>query len=181
MTRREAISLVKSHVKSDNLINHMIATGAVMKALAKKMNENEDEWEIAGILHDYDYPETENDPSLHGILSVKMLKDYNLSKEIYDAILAHAEKKPLDTKIEKALYIADPTTGFITAAALIRPEKKLEILDTKFLVKRFKEKSFARGASREQMAMCSELGFTLDEYLGIALEAMKSVHDEINL
>ncbi|HEU23572.1 MAG: phosphohydrolase [Mesoaciditoga sp.] len=181
MTREEAISLVRSHVKSENLVNHMIATGAVMKALAKKMNEDENEWEIAGILHDYDYPETENDPGRHGFVSVEMLKSYNLPQEIYDAILAHAEKKSLETKIERALYVADPTTGFITAAALIRPEKKLEPVDTKFLIKRFKEKSFAKGASREQMAMCSELGLTLEEYFGIALEAMKSIHEEINL
>jgi putative nucleotidyltransferase with HDIG domain len=181
LTREEAISLVKSHVEPNNLVNHMIATGAVMKALAYKFGENEEEWEITGILHDYDYPETDQDPAYHGLLSVEMLKKYNLPKEVYDAILAHAEKKPLETKIEKALYVADPTTGFITAAALIRSEKKLEPLDSKFLIKRFKEKSFAKGASREQMSMCSELGLELEVYLNLALDAMKSIHEEIGL
>ncbi len=181
MTREEAISLVKSHVQSNSLVNHMIATGAVMKALAHRFGEDENEWEIAGILHDYDYPETDQDPAHHGLLSVEMLQKYNLPKAVYDAILAHAEKKPLEKPIEKAIYVADPTTGFITAAALIRPDKKLEPVDTKFLVKRFKEKSFAKGASREQMAMCSELGLSLEEYFDIALNAMKTIHDEINL
>ncbi len=181
MTREEAISLVKSHVQSNNLVNHMIATGAVMKALAHRFGEDENEWEIAGILHDYDYPETDHDPDHHGLLSVEMLKKYDLPKEVYDAILAHAEKKPLEAMIEKALYVADPTTGFITAAALIRSDKKLEPVDSTFLMKRFKEKSFARGASREQMAMCSELGLGLEEYLKMALDAMKSIHEEINL
>lgn len=181
MTREEAISLVKSHVESNNLVNHMIATGAVMKVLAHRFNEDENEWEIAGILHDYDYPETDRDPDHHGLLSVEMLKKYDLPEEVYDAILAHAEKKPLETKIEKALYVADPTTGFITAAALIRSDKKLEPVDSKFLMKRFKEKSFAKGASREQMSMCSELGLELETYLGIALDAMKGIHEEIGL
>jgi|UniRef100_A0A7V3VTM6 putative nucleotidyltransferase with HDIG domain len=172
---------MKSHVQSQNLVNHMVATGAIMKALAKKLNGDPEEWEVTGILHDYDYPETDQDPSKHGLLSVEMLKSYNLPQEVYDAILAHAEKKPLETTIEKALYVADPTSGFITAAALIRADKKLEPVDTHFLVKRFKEKSFARGASREQMAMCSTIGMSLEEYLELSLNAMKSIHDEINL
>lgn len=181
MTREEAISLVKSHVESVNLVNHMIATGAIMKVLAQKLGEDKSEWEIAGILHDYDYPETSANPSQHGLLSVKLLRSYNLSGAIYGAILAHSEQKPLETLIEKALYVADPTTGFITAAALIKPEKKLEPIDTAFLMKKFKEKSFAKGASREQMSMCSELGMELEEYFSIALDSMKSIHEEINL
>lgn len=93
---------MKSHVQSQNLVNHMVATGAIMKALAKKLNGDPEEWEVTGILHDYDYPETDQDPSKHGLLSVEMLKSYNLPQEVYDAILAHAEKKPLETTIEKA-------------------------------------------------------------------------------
>lgn len=181
MTREEAIALVKSHVESGNLVNHMIATGAIMRALAQKFGEDKNKWEIAGILHDYDYPETSENPLQHGLLSVELLKSYNLPREIYGAILAHSEQKPLETLIEKALYVADPTTGFITAAALIKSDKKLESIDTKFLLKKFKEKSFAKGASREQMSMCSELGMELEEYFGVALDSMKSIHEEINL
>lgn len=173
--------MVKDHVESKNLVSHMIATGAVMKALAIRLGGDPDVWEVAGILHDYDYPETSDYPDKHGVLSVEMLKDLSLPTEVYDAILAHCEKKPLEKPIEKAIYVADPTTGFIVAGALVRPEKKLEPLETKFLLKRFKEKSFAKGASREQMAMCSELGLDLEEYFGIALGAMKGIHEEIGL
>ncbi len=181
MTRDEAISIVKEHVASKNLVNHMIATGAVMKALAKRLGEDEKLWEVAGILHDYDYPETKDDPDNHGIKSVEMLKKYDLPQEIYDAILAHCDKKSREKLIEKAIYAADPTTGFIVAAALIRPPKKLEPVDVKFLLKRFKEKAFARGASREQMASCSELGLSLEEFYEISLKAMKDIHEELGL
>ncbi len=181
MTRDEAIKIVKEHVSSRNLVNHMIATGAVMKALAKKFGEDEAIWEVAGILHDYDYPETKEHPEKHGLVSVELLKKYNLPQEIYDAILAHCDKKTREKLIEKAIYAADPTTGFIVAGALIRPEKKLEPVDVKFLMKRFKEKSFAKGASREQMASCSEMGLSLEEFYDIALTAMKEIHEELGL
>ncbi len=181
MTRNEAISIIREHVSSKNLVNHMIATGAVMKALAKRLGEDETLWEVAGILHDYDYPETKDKPEKHGLISVELLKKYELPQDVYDAILAHCDKKPREKAIEKAIYAADPTTGFIVAAALIRPPKKLEPVDVKFLMKRFKEKAFARGASREQMASCSELGLSLEEFYDISLRAMKEIHEELGL
>lgn len=181
MTRSEAIALVRSHVDSRNLVNHMIATGAIMRALAKKFGHDMDLWEIAGILHDYDYPETKEEPSQHGLESVKLLKEYDLPQDVYDAILAHCDKKDREKPIEKAIYAADPTTGFIVAAALIRPEKLLEPLDVSFLLKKFKQKAFAKGASREQMLSCSDLGLGLDEFLSLSLNAMKDIHEEIGL
>ncbi len=83
--------------------------------------------------------------------------------------------------MDKTLYAADPVSGFITAAALVRPDKDLRDVQLKSLKKRFKEKAFARGASREQMATCSELGLELDEYLTIALESMKKIAAELGL
>ncbi len=181
MKRSEAIELVKAHVESRNLVNHMIATGAVMRSLAKKLGYDSELWEIAGILHDYDYPETKDTPEKHGVISVQLLKDHDLPQDVYDAILAHCGKKTREKPIEKAIYAADPTTGFIVAAALIRPEKKLEPLNVEFLMKKFKQKAFARGASREQMQTCSEIGLDLKEFLGLALDAMKGIHEEIGL
>ncbi len=181
MKRSEAIELVRAHVESRNLVNHMIATGAVMRSLAKKLGYDSELWEVAGILHDYDYPETKDTPEKHGVISVQLLKDYDLPQDVYDAILAHCDKKTREKPIEKAIYAADPTTGFIVAAALIRPEKKLEPLNVEFLMKKFKQKAFAKGASREQMQTCSEIGLDLKEFLGLALDAMKGIHEEIGL
>ncbi len=181
MNRSEAIEVVRSHVDSKNLVNHMLATGAVMRSLAKKLGHDPELWEVAGILHDYDYPETKETPQKHGIVSVQLLKRYDLPQDVYDAILAHCDKKPREKPIEKAIYAADPTTGFIVAAALVRPEKKLEFVDVKFLMKKFKQKSFAKGASREQMQKCSEMGLNLEEFLGLALDAMKGIHEQMGL
>ena len=181
MTRSEAIALVKAHVDSRNLVNHMIATGAIMRVLAEKMGYDMDLWEIAGILHDYDYPETKTTPEKHGLVSVELLKGKDLPQDVYDAILAHCGKKEREKPIEKAIYAADPTTGFIVAAALIRPEKLLAPVNVEFLLKKFKQKAFAKGASREQMLSCSELGLTLEEFLDLSLNAMKNIHEEIGL
>lgn len=83
--------------------------------------------------------------------------------------------------MDKALYAVDPLTGLIVAGALIRPEKKLEAVTVEFLMNRFHEKSFARGAKREQIAACSEIGLTLEEFLAIALKAMQEIHEELGL
>ncbi|HEX79005.1 MAG TPA: phosphohydrolase, partial [Dehalococcoidia bacterium] len=83
--------------------------------------------------------------------------------------------------LDKALYCADPITGLITAAALVRPDKKLSGVEPKSIRKRFKEKSFAAGASREQIASCSELGLELDEFIELSLEAMKGIAEDLGL
>ena len=83
--------------------------------------------------------------------------------------------------MDRALFAADPLTGLVTAAALIRPEKQLSLVTVKSLKKRFKEPSFARGARREDMATCEELGIPLDEFLGLGLEAMQGISDELGL
>ncbi len=182
MEREEAVSLVKKFVKKKNLIKHMLATGAVMKALAKKLGEDEKKWEIAGILHDIDYDMTYDKPELHGKKSVELLSDMGFKdRDILDAILAHCDKKTRITNMEKAIYAADPVTGFIVACALMHPSHSLKGLDIVFLKKRFKEKRFAQGASREQMKACRDIGLELDEFLQLSLDAMRSISSEIGL
>ncbi|RKZ00648.1 MAG: phosphohydrolase [Candidatus Hydrothermota bacterium] len=182
MTREEALKLVRSKVSKKNLVKHMIATGACMRRLAEKLGHDPDKWEIAGILHDLDYDETYDKYELHAIRTVEMLREMGFEdEEILNAILAHAEKKPLESPIEKALYAVDPTTGFIVAAALMHPQKKIAALDVGFLKRRFKEKRFAAGASREQMRSCESLGLSLEEFFEICLEAMKGVSEELGL
>lgn len=181
LKREEAFELVKKHVKSKNLVKHCLAVEVVMKALARKLNEDEELWGLAGLLHDLDYDYTKDDPQNHGLKTVELLKDYDLPKSVLDAILAHCEKKEIMTNMEKAIYAADPVTGFIVAAALITPEKSLSVIDTDFLVRRFKEKLFAKGASREQMKSCEKLGLSLEEFLTLSLEAMKTISKELGL
>jgi len=152
-----------------------------MKALASRFGEDEDIWGLAGLLHDLDYDETAKDMARHGYRTVEMLQDTDLPQEVLHAILAHPGHVERESLMDKALYCADPVTGLIVAAALIHPAKKLEPLDVKFLMNRFKEKHFARGANREQIQACQELDLSLEEFLGLALEAMKGISKDLGL
>ena len=121
--------------------------------------------------------------SSHGKLGADLARDLGASEAIADAILCHNERHGIapETPMEKALFCADPLTGLITAAVLVRPDKKIANLEASSVRKRFKEKSFAAGASREQIARCADIGLDLDEFIAIGLEAMKKVAPQLGL
>ena len=183
MNRREALESIKENVASENLIKHMLAAEAIMRALAGRLGGDEVEWGLAGLLHDIDVELTEGDMSSHGKLGADLARDLGASEAIADAILCHNERHGIapETPMEKALFCADPLTGLITAAVLVRPDKKIANLETTSVRKRFKEKSFAAGASREQIARCADIGLDLDEFIAIGLEAMKKVAPQLGL
>ncbi len=183
MDRDQALTLTRERIPTANLVNHCVATEIIMEALARHFDLAEpdvERWALAGLLHDLDYAETGEDFERHGIVTAELLAD-ELDDEQLHAILAHADKAPRESLMDKALYAADPTTGFIVAAALVRPDKALANVEVRSLLKRWKEKAFARGASREQMAACEELGMSREEFLGLALAAMQARADEIGL
>jgi len=181
MERQEALDLVFELVSEPNLCNHMLSTEAVMRALARRFEQDPDYWGLAGLVHDLDYDETINDFPRHGYVTSEILREKGVPEEILDAVVAHAGHRERVTLLDKALYCADPITGLVVAAAMIRPEKKLEPVKLKSLKKRFKEKQFARGADRDQIRSCEDLGMELDEFLELSLEAMKGIADEIGL
>ncbi|MCJ7806970.1 MAG: HDIG domain-containing protein [Clostridia bacterium] len=183
MQREEALSLVKEQVKNKNLIKHMLAVEAVMARLAEYLEEDKELWGMTGLLHDLDYDKTADDPMQHGLLGAEMLNERGFPLEMVQAVKAHNEALAVERNslMDKALYAADPVTGLLVAAALIHPEKKLSAIDVGFVLKRFKEKSFARGAGREQIQSCSELGLNLEQFLGLSLEAMQNSSKELGL
>lgn len=184
MTRDEALALVRERAKNPNMVSHMLATEAIMGALAKRLDQDQTRWRLAGLLHDLDAEQTADKMAAHGTLTVEWLREAGLDDEqVLHAILAHnpANGSSIESLMDRALFACDPLTGLVTAAALIRPEKKLELVALKSLKKRFREPSFAKGARREDMLTCSELGIELDEFLEIGLEAMKEVADELGL
>jgi len=152
-----------------------------MRALAEKLTENTDVYELTGILHDLDYNTTSGDPARHALVTAEMLADKGVPPEIIHAIKAHNNKAPIENKLDLTMYATDPVTGFLTACALIRQDKKLSGVDVAFGIKRWKEKRFAAGANREAMARCEELGLTREEFLGIALKAMQGISGELGL
>ena len=181
MTREEALAVVKENCGNKNLIKHMLATEAVMVGLAGKLGEDARSWALAGLLHDLDYEETVLDPDRHGLVSAEKLAELGISEEIIHAVKAHNEHVTRDSAMDRALYASDPVTGLIVAAALMHPDKKLAGLDVDFVMRRFKERRFAAGASREQIAACSELGVSLEEFIGVALRSMQSISGELGL
>ncbi|MDZ7798378.1 MAG: HDIG domain-containing protein [Patescibacteria group bacterium] len=183
MTRDQALKLVKEKIKTPNLINHCLAVEAVMKALAKTFNKDEEKWSLAGLLHDIDYEETKDNPKKHSLKGAQILKELGVDEDIVQAVKAHNEVHglPRKTKIDKALYCADPITGLIVAATLVLPDKKLKSLKTKSVLKRFKEKSFAKGANRQAIASCQELGLSLEDFVKISLKSMQNISNKIGL
>jgi putative nucleotidyltransferase with HDIG domain len=183
MNRDEAYRAVTENVKNQNLVRHMLATEAIMRALARKLGEDEAEWGLAGLLHDIDIEILGGDMTDHSKLSAEMARKLGASEQVARAILCHNEAHGVacESLMDKALYCADPLTGLITAGALIRPEKKLAAVEAKSIRKRFKEKSFAAGASREQISTCCAIGMTLEDFIALGLEAMQGISGELGL
>jgi len=183
MTRKEVLESIKANVENQNLVKHMLATEAIMRALAKRLGEDEEVWGLTGLLHDIDVELTEGDMSSHSKLGADLARELGASETIAHAILCHNEAHgiPRETKLDKALFCADPLTGLIIAAALVRPDKKLAGLEASSVIKRFKEKSFAAGANREQIALCSEIGLELDEFIELGLVAMQGIAADLGL
>ncbi len=183
MTRQEALDSIKANVGNENLVKHMLATEAIMRALARRLGGDKEEWGLTGLLHDIDAELTSGDMNTHSKLGADLARELGATEAMAHAILCHNEAHgvPRETELDKALFCADPLTGLITAAALVRPDKRLASVEAKSVKKRFKEKSFAAGANREQIARCSELGLELDEFIELGLKAMQGIAGELGL
>jgi putative nucleotidyltransferase with HDIG domain len=181
MQREEALSLVKQHLKNKNLIKHCLAVEACMRAMAERLGEDVEEWGLAGILHDLDYEMTEKSPDLHTTETLKILEEYDLSPELIHAVSAHAGMVPCETPMDWVIFSVDPLTGLIIAATLMHPERKLQAVDLGFVMRRYKEKSFARGARREDIEQIRNVGMERDEFVTVCLEAMQGIHSDLGL
>lgn len=186
MTREESLQLVRRYVKNENSVKHMLATEAIMRAMARFFNEDIEKWGMAGLVHDIDMEEVDYraEPTKHGPRSVEILRGNELNdEEILNAVLAHNEAlgKERGSRIEKTIHCVDPLTGLIVASALVLPSKKLADVTAENILNRYKEKSFARGANREIIARCSELDLSLEEFCKIGLEAMQGVAEQLRL
>ncbi len=183
MDREGALVSIRANVENENLIKHMLATEAIMRAMARRLGEDEEEWGLTGLLHDIDVELTDGDMSSHSKLGADLVREMGAGESMAKAVLTHNEAHgvPRETMLEKALFCADPLTGLIIAATLVRPDKKMANLEAKSVRKRFKEKSFAAGAGREQIASCGEIGLELDEFVGLGVEAMKGIAAELGL
>lgn len=180
MDREKALRLVEENLKTPNLRKHLLAVEACMRKLARHFGQDEELWGLTGLLHDLDYEYTKDKPEEHGLKTAEMLAG-KVPPEVIEAIKAHAGKAPVDGLMAQALFAVDPLTGLIVAAALMHPQRRLEALDETFVLNRFKEKGFARGANREQIRNCEKLGLSLQEFISLSLSAMKEIAEELGL
>ncbi|MGE5554592.1 MAG: HDIG domain-containing metalloprotein [Betaproteobacteria bacterium] len=184
MTREQALKEVQKRVANKNLFKHMLAVEAIMRELAVRFGEDPDRWGLAGLVHDIDYDQTANDPDRHALVGAEILEGLGVEPEIVYAVKAHNGDRlgiPRQRRLDKALYAADPLSGLIVAAALIHPDKKLGRIDADFVLNRYGEKGFARGANREQIASCHELGLELREFIALGLSGMQKISAELGL
>ncbi len=175
MDRERALALLGQYLTNRNLLKHSFACEVIMGSLARFLDEDKTLWSMAGLLHDIDYEMTKSDPQRHGIVGAEILAQAGFPNSLVSAVRAHNEMTGYQavSRLEKALWAVDPTSGFIVACVLVHPAKSIREVDVPFLLSRFREKSFARGAKREQMRSCEDIGLTLEEFLRIALLAMQ--------
>ncbi|MFH1601688.1 MAG: phosphohydrolase [Candidatus Shapirobacteria bacterium] len=186
MNRDKLISILEREVENKNIIKHMLATEACMKALARQLRGDEEEWALSGLMHDGDYKESVP-VEKQGVEIVDILKKEGIevSPAVGQAMAAHnwsntgVEPKAL---MDWSLFCADSLTGLIVATALVLPGKKLSEATVERVLNRFKEKSFARGTRREDIQMCEKkLGISLEDFIKICLKAMQKISRELGL
>jgi putative nucleotidyltransferase with HDIG domain len=183
MDRPQAMSIVKEFVKNQNLINHMLAVEAAMRFYARKYAENEETWGLTGLLHDFDW---EIHPTLdeHPLAGAPILQERGVPEEIIHAILSHADHTgvPRTTRMDRALYACDEITGLVTAVALVRPSRSLYDLTAASVKKKWKDKAFAAGANRDEIAQATEeFGMELWEHTDNVILAMRGIAPELGL
>ncbi len=183
ISRENAFKLLQQHIQNANMIRHCLASEAVMRALALKLNANPEEWGIAGLLHDIDVEITNADPYKHGPYAAGML-DGLLTSEAIDAIVMHNEVatgKERTTVFQHALAAGETITGLIMATAMVYPDKKLASVKTKSITKRMKEKAFAASVKRENILECELIGISILDFAEMSLAAMQDISDELGM
>ena len=183
MNRENTLKLLQEFVKSDTLLKHLLAVEAGMLAYARKNGEDEDEWSIAGLLHDFDW-EIVPTPEEHPAYGANILTERGYPESIVRAVLTHGDHTGIqrETLMERTLFAVDELPGFIRAVALVRPNKTLDEVTPRSVMRKMKDKAFARDVNREDITKgAQELGVELDEHISFVIEALKPVATDLGL
>ncbi len=182
-TRALAWDLLTEFTDNPSLIKHALAVEAAMAAYAQRYGEDEELWRIVGLLHDFDYQQnTSEDTHVH--VGTALLTERGWPEEIVRAVASHVDYMgvPRDTQITKALFAVDELTGFLTACALVRPDKTVANVKVKSVKKKLKDKAFARGVNREDVRRGYQgLGVEPDEHIAFVRDAMAVIADQLEL
>jgi predicted hydrolase (HD superfamily) len=182
MDRESTWNLLCEYTKNENLRKHARAVEACLRAYARKFHEDEEQWGCAGLIHDFDYELYPNAPD-HPLKGNEILSQKGYPEEVRRAILGHASYTGVerDTTLAKTLFACDELAGFITACSLVRPDK-IQTLEPKSVLKRMKDKAFARSVSREDILQgAQELGIPLEAHIAFCIEAMRGIAGELGL
>lgn len=184
MERQKAIELLHQYVKSTNMINHCLASESVMRSLAIRLGRDEDKWSLAGLLHDLDVELVKGDMHIHGRETSRILNSLKVDPEVIDAISMHNETSAgvkRSKEFQFALAAGETITGMIVATALVYPDKKIESVQPKSVIKRMKESKFAASVRRENIMECEKIGIPVPEFVELSLNAMKKISNQIGL
>lgn len=182
-TREDAWKLLTEHTDNPSLLKHALAVEAAMRAYAGKYGEDEETWGIVGLIHDFDYQQNPTeDTHLH--VGTRILAERGWPEEWIRAVASHADYMgvPRDTNMARALFAVDELSGFLTACALVRPDRAIANVKVKSVKKKLKDKAFARGVNREDVRQgAEELGVDLDEHIAFVRDAMAGIADDLGL
>ncbi|CAN5619779.1 HDIG domain-containing protein [soil metagenome] len=182
-SRAEVLALMHQYVESESLRRHMYAVEAACRAYARKYDEHEELYGLAGLIHDFDY---EKRPDAHPLPGAEILRERGYPEELVHAVLAHGYPSRTnvapETLLDRTLRACDEVTGLITAAALVRPSRSVMDLEAKSVLKKFKDRAFAAGVDRTEVTEAAEqLGVDLKEHVQFVIEAMRGVAPELGL
>lgn len=184
LTREKAFELLKKYVKNEKMIIHSLCSEAVLRALAERLGQDEEKWGLAGLLHDIDVEVTNADPATHALKAAELLAEFDMDEDVLDAIRMHNEEatgQERATVFQHALAAGETITGLIYATTLVYPDRKIGNIKYSSVAKRMKQAAFAASVSRPHIMECEKIGIPLEEFIRIAVDAMRDIHDEIGL
>ena len=175
--------MVNENIKKKNVLFHVLAVEAIMRSTAKFLSENEDTWGLVGLLHDVDYEKTEARPEIHSTLSEGILRG-QVTEDVIRAIKSHnypnTHVMP-ESRMEKALLACDAVSGLLVACALVMPSRRIADVKVETISKKFKDKDFARGADRQRIAVCEDIGIPREKFFQISLDGLRLISADIGL
>jgi putative nucleotidyltransferase with HDIG domain len=185
-TRAEAWELLNEYTTNPNLIKHALAVEAAMRAYARHFNEDEEQWGVVGLIHDFEYEQYPDlGPEGHPFKGTEILREKGWPEALIRGVQAHAPDLTgvtLDSSMEKTIYAVDELTGLITAVALVRPSKSIMDVKVSSVKKKWKDRAFAAGANREDIERGAELlGIPLADHIAIVLTALQEVAGDLGL
>ncbi|HMN08373.1 MAG TPA: HDIG domain-containing protein [Gemmatimonadaceae bacterium] len=187
-SRSDALALMHELTQSESLRKHMLAVEAAMRAYALEFGEEVERWGLAGLMHDFDYerwPNAAHAPDAeHPAEGVRLLRERGYPDDVLQAILGHAQYTgvPRESRMAKTLFAVDELTGLITATALVKPSRSVHDVDARSVMKKMKDKAFARGVSREDVVNgAADLGVELEPHIQFVINAMRACAGDLGL